>query len=113
MCSSDLVVDGGGSGGPMVLPALLIATLLFYTFLLVYLRPDRIPPPYLVLALVSLGAVLASLRLQSVARYLAVAWPFAWVLAKRRGWFADVWPYVTAGLFAISAVAHFTQALAP
>ncbi len=107
----------GGESAPAqleVLPLLLVATLLAYTFLLVYLRPDRIPLPYAVLTILSLGTVVASLRLQSVARYLAVAWPFAWILAGRRGaWFVDAWPYLTAGLFALHAFLHFTQALAP
>jgi hypothetical protein len=109
-------IVGGGSTSVQVdvLPILLVATLLFYTFLLVYLRPDRIPLPYAVLTLLSLGTVIASLRLQSVARYLAVAWPFAWILAGRRAaWFSDAWPYLTAGLFTLHALVHFTQALAP
>jgi hypothetical protein len=97
-----------------VLPAMLIVILLFYTFLLVYLRGDRVPAHHALLAVVALLTVIVSLRLQSVARYLAVAWPFAWVLANRRAaWFREAWPYVTAGLFTLHAFLHFTQALAP
>lgn len=97
-----------------VLPILLIGTLLAYTFLFVYMRGDRIPLPYAVLAAVSFGTVIASLRLQSVARYLVVAWPFSWILASRRSaWFRDAWPIVSTGLFTIHAVLNITQALAP
>jgi hypothetical protein len=96
------------------LPAMLIATLLFYTFLLVYLRPDRIPLPHTLVAVLALVTVIASLRLQSVARYIAVAWPFAWVLANRKAaWFRDTWPFITAGLFTLHTFLHFTQAMAP
>jgi hypothetical protein len=97
-----------------VLPAMLIVMLLFYTFLLVYFRPDRIPIAHAVLAVVALLTVVASLRLQSVARYVAVAWPFAWVLANRQAaWFRDLWPFATAGLFTLHVFLHFTQAMAP
>jgi hypothetical protein len=97
-----------------VLPILLIGTLLAYTFLFVYIRGDRIPLPYAILAAVSLGTVIASLRLQSVARYLVVAWPFSWILASRRSaWFRDAWPVLSTGLFTVHAVLNITQALAP
>jgi hypothetical protein len=97
-----------------VLPLLLIGTLLVYVFLFVYMRGDRIPLPYALLAAVSIGTVIASLRLQSVARYLVVAWPFSWVLASRRSaWFRDAWPAVSTGLFAIHAFLNISQALAP
>ena len=100
--------------GFSILPILLIVTLLVYTFLFVYLRGDRIPLPYALLAIVSFGTVIASLRLQSVARYLVVAWPFSWVLASRRSaWFRDAWPIVSTGLFTVHAFLNITQALAP
>ena len=97
-----------------ILPLLLIGTLLVYTFLFVYIRGDRIPLPYAILAIVSLGTVIGSLRLQSVARYLVVAWPFSWILASRRSaWFRDAWPVLSTGLFTVHAVLNLTQALAP
>ena len=93
---------------------LLIGTLLLYTFLLVYFRPDRIPMPYALMAVVALLSVMASLRLLSVGRYLAVVWPFDWVLARRQAaWFTVAWPIASTGLFVIQAMLHFTQALAP
>jgi hypothetical protein len=106
----------GGSANPGIapLPILLIATLVAYTFLFVYFRVDRIPLPYVALSVVSLLTLVGSLRLQSVARYLAVAWPFSWVLANRRaGWFVAAWPIFSMGLFVVHAVLNFTQALAP
>ena len=36
------------------------------------------------MAVISLGTEFLSGRLQSAPRYLAVAWPFDWVLASRR-----------------------------
>jgi hypothetical protein len=97
-----------------ILPILLIGTLLVYTFLFVYIRGDRIPLPYAILAIVSMGTVIASLRLQSVARYLVVAWPFSWILASRRSaWFRDAWPVLSTGLFTVHAFLNITQALAP
>lgn len=95
------------------LPFLLIGTLLFYTFLFVYMRADRIPLPYVAYAVVSVLTVLASGRLQSVGRYLAVVFPFDWVLANRRAaWFQASWPAISVGLFTIYALLHFTV-LAP
>jgi len=95
------------------LPWLLIGTLLFYTFLFVFMRVDRIRLPYVVYAVVSVVTVIASMRLQSVARYLGVAFPFDWVLADRRApWFRIAWPVISAGLFTIHALLHFTT-LAP
>jgi hypothetical protein len=107
----------GGGVAPArldALPAMLIATLLFYTFLLVYFRGDRVPLPHVLVGFIALLTVIASMRLQSVARYVAVAWPFAWVLASRHAaWFREAWPFITAGLFTLHAFLHFTQAMAP
>jgi hypothetical protein len=109
----------GGDDGPSAvlfspLPYLLIATLLGYVFLLVYVRVDHLPPAYVAMAILAVLAVLAGGRLQSVGRYLVTAWPFAWLLANRRAqWFQGAWPIASTGLFVIHAVAHFTQALAP
>jgi hypothetical protein len=95
-------------------PLLLLATLLGYTFLFLYLRRDRVAAPYVVLSLLAFATIFLSLRLQSVARYLGVAWPFSWVLASRQSAaFHEIWPIASAGLFTIHALLHFTQALAP
>ena len=65
------------------------------------------------------GATFASMffnatLLQSSARYLAVVWPFAWVLANRRGpTFQLLGLAGFAALLAIYGMLNFTQALAP
>jgi hypothetical protein len=52
--------------------------------------------------------------IQSFARYMAVVWPFSWLLANRRGPVFEVVGLAGfAGLFVIYAVLNFTQALAP
>jgi hypothetical protein len=60
-----------------------VGSLVFYAFLFVYFRHDRIRPAYWIVAIISLVTVFLSGRLQSAPRYLAVAWPFDWVLASR------------------------------
>jgi hypothetical protein len=97
---------------PIVL--LLVGVLCLYLFLFVFRRVDRPPAAYTALALVTLVTALASGRLQSIGRYLVVAWPFSWTLANRRAaWFELVGLAGFAALFVIHAVLHFTQALAP
>jgi len=97
---------------PIVL--LLVGVLCLYLFLFVFRRVDRPPAAYTALALVTVLTSLATGRLQSVGRYLVVAWPFSWALASRRaGWFELVGLAAFAALFVIHAVLHFTQALAP
>ena len=77
----------GASLGMGVAPSWIIAlwvgSLAFYSFLLVFFRHDRIRPAYWVVAIIGLLTVFLSGRLQSAPRYLAVAWPFDWVLANR------------------------------
>jgi len=110
----------GGDGGPMgtapmspVAP-LLTFVLAVYLFLFVYARVDRIPLPYLVVGALAVLLSLGSLRLLSVARYLAVAWPFSWLAAGRDPpWLRAVWPIASTGLFMLFAVLHFTEAMAP
>jgi hypothetical protein len=64
--------------------ALWVGSIAFYAFLFVFFRPDRIRPAYWLVAIISLATVFLSGRLQSAPRYLAVAWPFDWVLASRK-----------------------------
>jgi hypothetical protein len=97
---------------PIVL--LLVGVLCLYLFLFVFRRTDRMPAAYTALALVTVATALASGRLQSIARYLVVAWPLSWFLANRRAaWFELVGLAAFAALFVVHAVLHFTQALAP
>jgi hypothetical protein len=97
---------------PLVL--LLIAVLVAYVFLLVFIRGDRTPAAYCVLIAVALVTVPASMRLESLGRYLGVVWPFSWILAARTaGWFRMVGVGAAGAVFVIFAVLNFTQALAP
>jgi hypothetical protein len=56
----------------------------FYLFLFVFFRHDRIRPAYWLVSLTAFAAVFAGASPFSNARFLAVAWPFSWVLANRR-----------------------------
>jgi hypothetical protein len=102
---------------PIVL--LLVAVLCAYLLLLGFLRWDRLKAPYASLGLVMFAGTFGSMFLnatliQSFARYMAVVWPFSWVLAKRRAaWFQLTGIAALAGLFVVYAVLNFTQALAP
>jgi glycosyl transferase family 87 len=97
---------------PLVL--LLVGVLILYLFLFVFRRADRPPAWATAFALVTVVTALASGRLQSIGRYLAVAWPFDWTLANRRAaWFQLTGLAIFGALFAIHAMLHFTQALAP
>jgi Mannosyltransferase (PIG-V) len=93
---------------------LLVGVLVLYLLLFLFRRPDRLPASYTALALVTVITALASGRLQSIGRYLAVAWPFDWLLANRRAaWFELTGLAAFAALFVVHAMLHFTQALAP
>jgi len=106
----------GGSietrGHPLWL--ILFAVLLTYTFLLVYLRTDHVPPAHAAYAILTLSTVLLSGRFLSLPRYLNVAWPFSWSLAARVSpWFQQAWLALWAGLFVLFAFLNFTTMLAP
>ena len=59
-----------------------LVTLLVAVFLLVFLRPDRIPLPYGLLTVLSLGLVFASGSLESIGRHVMMRVPV--LLAPRR-----------------------------
>lgn len=102
---------------PIVL--LLVGLLCFYLFLIVFFRADRVPMAHGVLAVAMLGVTFVSMfvnttLLQSFARYMAVIWPFSWVLSSRRGRTFELAGVAgVAALFVVFAVLNFTQALAP
>ena len=107
---------GGQNLGSQLDPlrASFLVALLGYVFLLVYLRPDRIPAAYAVLAILTLAAVFASGDIESVGRYGMVAFPFTWILAGRRSRaFRLAWPAVSSMLFAATAVAAFSGHMTP
>jgi Mannosyltransferase (PIG-V) len=86
-----------------------LITLLAYVFLLVYLRPDRIPLAYAAMPVLALAAVIASGDLESVGRYGMVAFPFVWLLAGRTSrWFRVLWPAVSSALLVVTALAAFS-----
>jgi hypothetical protein len=64
--------------------ALWVGTLMFYSFLLVFMRHDQMRPAYRLVAILGIVSIFLTGRLQSSTRYLAVAWPFDWTLASRR-----------------------------
>lgn len=91
-----------------------LATLLVAVFLLVYLRPDRIPLPYGLLTLLSLGLVFASGSLESIGRHVMTAFPYAWLLAGRRArWFRVGWPIVSLVLLFVLSTAMFAGRFVP
>ena len=91
-----------------------LATLLLAVFLLVYLRPDRIPVPYGLLNLLSLGLVVASGSLESIGRHVMSAFPNMWLLAGRRArWFRVGWPIVSVTLLFVLSTAMFAGRFVP
>ena len=77
-------------------------------FLLVYLREDRIPLPYALLPILTLGLELSSGLLEAVGRIAMLAFPYVWILAGRRAsWFRRAWPLASAGLMTLFAVLMF------
>ena len=113
---------GIGGGAPdqsllyqLSLPnAIQLLTLLVAIYLLVYLRPDRIPIPY---ALLPIGAILvafASGSLLSIGRQVMVAFTNSWLLAGRRArWFRFGWPVVSSVLLLIVSILTFAGWFGP
>lgn len=86
----------------------LVLTLLASTFLLVFVRVDRLRPEYWLVPFLFIAAELSSGSLEAVGRITMLAFPFVWILANRRSMFARrAWPMVSVGLFAIIAVLQF------
>lgn len=116
-------IGQGGTGPSSAIPVLdrsdtlvllLIGVLLFYTFLLLFRRTDRLPLAYTVLTIVAVLTPLLTLRLNSSARFMAAVWPFDWILARRgSATFQLLGLPSFAALFVIFAVLNFTQTLAP
>ena len=91
-----------------------LVTLLGAVFLLVFLRPDRIPVPYAALTLLSLGLVFASGSLESIGRHVMTAFPNQWLLAGRRArWFRLGWPTVSLVLLFVFSTAMFAGRFVP
>jgi hypothetical protein len=92
-------------------------TLLVAVFLLVYIRRDYlrnpIPWPYALIPVLFLAAVFASGILESIGRYVLLAFPFAWILALRPPGFQRIWPWVSLTLLLVTAAYSFAGWLVP
>lgn len=85
-----------------------LATLLAGVYLLVFVRPDRLPGRYVAWIVAALGLVFASGNLESVGRYLTVVAPYFWLLAGRGSWLGRVaWPIASAVLLFAFALVSF------
>jgi hypothetical protein len=84
-----------------------LAVLLGAVFLFVFARVDQIPLPYVAVPVLILAMVFLSGSIESIGRYVLVAFPYYWILANRRSWLGRVgWPIAsTALLFLVSTVA--------
>ena len=86
----------------------LLVTLLTTTFLLVFVRADRIPIEYALVPILFIVAELSSGSLEAVGRITMAGFPLFWILANRRSMaMRRGWPMVSAGLFAIVAILSF------
>ena len=86
----------------------LLLTLIASTFLLVFVRVDRMRPEYWLVPVLFIAAELSSGSLEAVGRITMLAFPFVWLLANRRSTFARRgWPPISVGLFAIIALLQF------
>ena len=109
--------DAGLALNPVTL--LFVALLIGYLALLAWQRRDGVPIAHRAYAFVSVAATLGAILLNrtllfSVNRYMAVVWPFSWVLANRRApWLEATLLGLLGILFTVFAVLNLTQALAP
>ncbi len=91
-----------------------LVTLLGAVFLLVFVRPDRIPLPYAAVSVLSLGLVFASGSLESIGRHVMSAFPNVWLLAGRRArWFRVAWPIGSVALLFVLSTAMFAGRFVP
>jgi mannosyltransferase PIG-V len=106
--------DQSLAGSFSVINAVQLLTLLLAVFGLVYVRADRIPLPYVLVAVLPLLLVFASGTLESVGRHVTSAVPNAWILAGRRStWFRVGWPAVSAISLLVISTAMFAGRFVP
>ena len=105
---------GGSSPGSTIAAAIspyqiaLLVTLSAAVFLLVFARRDRIRIEYVLIPVLYIVAEMASGSLEAVGRVTMLAFPYAWILANRGGFFARTyWPVASAGLFTALAILAF------
>jgi Glycosyltransferase family 87 len=90
------------------------AVLLAATFLLVFIRRDRIPGAYASIPVLFIGLVFVSGSIQSIGRLLMPAFSNSWILAGRRGWLGRVgWPVASVALLFALSVAMFAGWFVP
>ena len=102
--------SNGGSIADMFSPyqASLLIVLAVAVFLLVYVRHDKIPLPYALLPVLTLGLAFSSGLLEAIGRIAMLAFPYVWILAGRRSpSFRRAWPLLSAGLMTLLAVLMF------
>ena len=88
--------------------AALLLALLCTTFLLVFVRVDRMRPEYWLIPVLFIAAEVSSGSLEAVGRITMLAFPLVWILANRRSLFARrAWPMVSIGLFMTVALLSF------
>jgi hypothetical protein len=87
--------------------AALVLTLLWSVWLFVYRRGSGVRAEYMLIPALFIAAELSSGTLEAVGRVTMAAFPYAWLLASRRGAFRRAWPTVSAGLFVAVALLSF------
>lgn len=110
------VAAAGQTLGALLSPvtAIELAILLAAVFLLVYLRADRLRLPYAILPVLYLGLAFASGSLESIGRYVMLAFPNTWLIAGRRGgWVRPAWLTLSAILLFAFSVAAFAGRWVP
>lgn len=104
----------GLSSDVAMIHAVNFAVLIGSVFLLVFIRHDRIPPPFASIPVLFLGVVFASGSIQSIGRLLMPAFPYYWVLAGRHGWLGRVlWPTASVLLLFLLSIAMFAGWFVP
>lgn len=86
----------------------LLLTLCWSVFMLVWVRRDRLRAEYALVPVLFVAAELSSGSLEAVGRITMLAFPYVWLLANRRTNFARRWwPVLSAGLFTLVALLSF------
>jgi hypothetical protein len=88
--------------------AALLVVLCAAIFPLVFVRRDRLRWEYVLIPVLYVAAEMASGSLEAVGRVTMLAFPYAWILANRRGFVMRAWwPAVSAALFTALAILAF------